>query len=156
MTEGFGPVENSGGTGTGPLFGGILAGPLDGFLIVANDRAELKALTADASKLWVREFAVSQRTNLDFWTKALRSELVGHRGYHLNEEQRVRAGKGNEGTEMVCDVTVQGQPHRYLIGVYVLAGSFWRRGGAVRTVEFVAPVATFEKSAVVVRGAYGR
>ncbi len=160
MTEGFGPVESSGISGVGSLAtllpGGLSLGPLEGFLIVASDRSELKAITPDASKLWVREFAVPQRANLDFWAKALRSDLVDHRGYALLAEKRVRDGKGNEGEEMVCDVVVQGQAHRYLVSVYALDGPFWQRGSTVRTLEFVAPVATFEKCAAVVRASYGQ
>jgi hypothetical protein len=133
------------------LPGGLCVGPLDGFLIVKRDRSELKAITPDASKLWVREFAVPKPAKLDFWSNALRSDLVDHRGYLLVQEKRVRDGKGNEGVEMVCDVAVQGQPHRYLVTVYALDGPFWHPGSIIRTVEFAAPVATFEKCAAVVR-----
>ena len=45
----------------------------------------------------MREFTVPRRANLDFWSKALRSDVVDHRGYHLTAEKRVRDGKGNEG-----------------------------------------------------------
>ena len=158
MSEGFGPVEGGGpvtGGLAGLLSGGLSVGPLDGFLIVANHRAEMKAITPDASKLWVREFTVPQKAGLDFWKNALRNDLIDHRGYRLVGEKRVRDGKGNEGWEMAFDVVVQGQPHRYLITIYALDPSFWRLGNSVRVVEFVAPVATFEKSAAVVRAAYG-
>jgi hypothetical protein len=56
---------------------------------------------------------------------------------------------------MVCDVVVQGQAHRYLLTVYAVDVPFWHRDGAVRTVEFTAPVATFEKYAAVVRASCG-
>jgi hypothetical protein len=154
----FGPVENNDSPGGGSVVslfsGGLTAGPLDGFLIVSADRSELKAITPDASKLWVREFAVLQPANLDFWSKALRTDLIDHRGYRLLEEKHVQDGKGNEGLEMVCDVRVQGQDHRYLVIVYAVEGTFWRRGSYVRTIEFVAPTATFEKCAAVVRQAF--
>jgi len=158
VMEGFGSVESTGSPGvssiTTLLPGGLSVGPLEGFLIVASDRSELKAICADTSKLWVREFAVPKRANLDFWSKALHSDLVDHRGYHLLEEKRVRDGKGNEGVEMVCEVVVQGQTDRYMVSIYTLDSPFWHRGSTVRTIEFVAPVATFERSAPVVRKAY--
>ena len=138
------------------LPGGLSLGQLDGFLIVANDGGELKAITPDASKLWAREFEVPQRPDLDFWSKALRSDLVDHRGYHLIEETPVRDGKWKDGLMMVFDVVAQGQAQRYLVGIYALDAPFWRRGSTVRTIEFVAPVATFEKCAAVVRHACGR
>ena len=155
----FGSVENDSAAGVGgvaTLFsGGLSAGRLDGFLVVKNDRSELKAITPDASKLWVREFSVPQTATLEFWSKAIRSDLAGHRGYVVVEEKPVRDDKGNEGTQMICDVVAQGQSHRYMLDVYVINGLLWRRGGIVRTVEFVAPTATFEKYAAVVRDAYG-
>lgn len=158
VTADFGPVESNDSSNGGslvPLFsGGLTAGPLDGFLIVSSDRTELKAITPDAAKLWAREFAVPQRANLDFWSKALRTDLIDHRGYRLLSERRVKDGKGNEGMELVCDVMVQGQAHRYLVVVYALDGPFWHRGSSVRTIEFVAPAATFEKCAAVVRQAF--
>jgi hypothetical protein len=160
VMEGFGPVESTGSPEESSiarlLSGRLFAGPLDGFLIVASDRSELKAITPDASKLWVREFAVPQQANLDFWSKALRSDLIDHRGYRLLGEKRVQDGKGNEGMEMVCDVVVQGQAHRYLVSIYALDAPFWRHGSTVRTVEFVAPVPTFDRCAAVVRQSYGQ
>ena len=124
MIEGFGPVETTGGPGAGSLAtwlpGGLSLGQLDGFLIVANDGSELKAITPDASKLWVREFAVPQRPDLDFWSKALRSDLIDHRGYRLIEETPVRDGKWKDGLVMVFDVVAQGQAQRYLVCLYAL------------------------------------
>ncbi len=156
VTEGFGPVDSSGSPGGGLFSGGLSAGPLEGFLIVSDDRSELKAITPDASKLWVREFAVPQKANLDFWSKALRSDLIDHRGYRRIEDMSVRDGKGNKGWGIVCDVVLQGQAQRYMIVVYALDAPFWRRGSTVRTVEFVAPAATFQKSAAVVRATYAQ
>lgn len=133
------------------LSGGLSVGPLEGFLLVKRDRAELKAITPDASKLWAREFAVPQRANLDFWAKAVKNDMTDHRGYVLAEEKRVRDAKGTEGVEMLFDVVVQGQPHRYLVAVYALGGSFWNSSSTVRTIEFTAPAATFDKYQAAVR-----
>jgi hypothetical protein len=159
VTETFGPVESN-ATGVSRvatlLPGGLAIGPLEGFLMVKSNRAELKAIAPDASKLWVREFTVPQRSNLKFWSDALRTDLVDHRGYQLLGETRVRDGKGNEGVEMVCDVVVQGQPHRYMLSLYAPDAPFWHRGSAVRTIEFVAPVATFDRCAAAVRKACGQ
>jgi len=159
VTAGFGPVEMSDNASpslaSALLPGGLSVGPLEGFLVVKRDRAELKAITPEASKLWVREFAVPRRAKLEFWSHALRNDLVEHRGYSLAGENRVWDLKGNEGVELVCDVAVEGQPHRYLVAVYALDGGFLRPGNIVRTVEFTAPVATFEKYAAVVRASCG-
>lgn len=135
--------------------GGLSVGPLEGFLLVKRDRAELKAITPDASKLWVREFAVPQRGSLDFWFKAVKNDMLDHRGYVLVEEQRVHDGKGNEGVEMIFDVVVQGQAHRYLVAVYALGSPLWRVNNTVRTVEFTAPAATFDKYQAAVRRSLG-
>jgi hypothetical protein len=43
-----------------------------------------------------------------------------------------------------------------MVSIYALDGPFWRRGSTVRTVEFVASPATFEKCAAVVRLACGQ
>ena len=56
----------------------------------------------------------------------------------------------------VCDVVVHGQPQRYLLCVYVQDAPFWHSGSTVRTVEFVAPVATFERLETVVRRSFGQ
>lgn len=137
------------------LPGGISIGPLDGFLVVKKDRAELKAITPDASKLWARQFAAPQRGTLDFWSKALHSDLVDHRGYALTGERQVRDRQGNEGVEMTFDVVVEGARHRYLIAVFVPDIPFWQPAGIVRTVEFAATAATFEKNLADVRRACG-
>ena len=64
MTAGFGPVESADDSGASKAWaraaGGVLVGPLEGFLVFKRDRDELKAITPDASELWVREFAVSR------------------------------------------------------------------------------------------------
>ncbi len=157
VTAGFGPVEGADKLAVADastlLPGAVAVGPLDGFLVVKRDAAEVKAITPDASKLWVRQFAVPKRGSLEFWSKALKSDLVDHRGYALVEERGVRDAKGNEGVELVFDVTVQGQAQRYLVAVFVPSGPFWQPTGTVRTVEFVAPTATFDKYQAVVRQA---
>ena len=84
VTGGFGSVETSEKLSmpdaSALLPGGVSVGPLDGFLVVKKDRAELKAITPDACKLWVPQFAAPQHGSLDFWSKALNTDLVDHRG----------------------------------------------------------------------------
>jgi hypothetical protein len=159
VAEGFGSVETPDKLNvldaSALLPGGISIGAPDGFLIVKKERAELKAITPDASKLWARQFAAPQRGTLDFWSKALKSDLVDHRGYVLTGERHVRDKQGHEGVEMTFDVVVQGSRHRYLIALFVPDGPFWQPAGIVRTIEFAAPEATFDKYVADVRRACG-
>jgi len=127
------------------LPGGISIGPLDDFLVVKKDREELKAITPDASKLWLRQFEVSRQSKLDFWAKALENDLVNNRGYALVEKRPVEDRRGHDGMEFTFDVVMRGTTHRYLIAVYVLDGPIWKSDAAVRTVEFAAAVDTFAK-----------
>ena len=159
VTGGFGSVEAADKPGvlspSALLPGGISVGPLEGFLVVKKDRAELKAITPDASKLWVREFEAPSQGNLDFWAKALKDDLVNHRGYQLIAQRRVKDTKDNEGVELAFDVVVQGTAHRYLVTVYVLDTPFWQSASTVRTIEFAAPAETFDKYVAGVRQACG-
>ena len=159
VAGGFGSVETSDKLSmpdaSALLPGGISIGPLDGFLVVKKDRAELKAITPDASKVWVRQFAAPEHGSLEFWSKALNSDLVDHRGYVLRGQRRVRDKQDNEGVEMAFDVVVQGARHRYMIAIFVPDAPFWQPTGIVRTVEFAAPEATFDKYVAGVRQACG-
>ena len=51
------------------------------FLRLDSQQRELKAMTADDARLWVREFDDPEDGNLAFWTEALRNDLVDRRGY---------------------------------------------------------------------------
>ena len=44
------------------------SGRLEGFLVNKRDLTELKAITPDGSKLWIREFAVPRHAKLEFWS----------------------------------------------------------------------------------------
>ena len=147
MSQGFGSVETSDKLNVSPsalLPGGLSVGPLEGFLVVKKDRDELKAITPDASKLWVRDLKVPRRGSLDFWSKALENNLVDQRGYRPVGKRPVRDRENHKGVEMVFDVVMQGATHRYLVSIYVFDGSFWQPGSRVRVVEFVAPETTFD------------
>jgi len=159
VTGGFGSVEPSEKLNvpdaSALLPGAISMGPLEGFLVVKKDRAELKAITPDASKLWARQFSAPEHGTLEFWSEALKTDLVDNRGYVLTGQQHVRDRQDNEGVAMTFDVVVQGARHRYLVAVFVPDVPFWQPAGIVRTVEFAAPEKTFDKYAPDVRRACG-
>ena len=112
------------------------------FLQLETPRAELKATTPDDARLWVRQFADRDQGDLAFWAETLKLDLVRNRGYVLSDESEIRDGKGTEGVRMQFGVTTEGEPHGYLVAVFV------HEGGSENTIvvaEFVAPTAVFEK-----------
>jgi len=115
------------------------------FLIAVHKRHELKAITPDESKLWVRKFSVSRRGNLAFWAAALEKHLVDHRGYKLLDRRSVRAPGDEQGLEMIFETSTRGAAQRYLVTLYVEPGSFWSKRSTVRLVEFVASSDQFDR-----------
>jgi hypothetical protein len=109
-----------------------------GFLVLTKDRREVKAITPDEARLWVREFDDPHEATLAFWGETLRNELVKNRGYVLIGERRVSDQAGREGLELLLETTSQGQAHRYLVTVFVVEGR-------IRVGELVAPKAVFDR-----------
>lgn len=114
------------------------------FLQLESDRYQLKATSADDAIFWVRRFDdQADDGTLEFWTAALRNNLVGARGYTLVSSDKIRTDKGVEGQGMVLEATVAGQTQRELCAVFLTHGLF---GDArVYVVEYVAPKDLFER-----------
>ncbi len=115
------------------------------FLVASHTRHELKALTSDGSKLWVRKLPVSRRANLTFWSSALENHLVKNRGYKLLRRRDVQGPDGEAGLEMTYEITTRGTVQRYLVTLYVEPDSFWSRTSTVRLVEFTGESDQFDQ-----------
>jgi hypothetical protein len=115
------------------------------FFIAVEKRHELKAITSDESKLWVRKFSVPRRGNLAFWAAALEKHLTDHRGYKMLGRRSVRAPDDELGLEMIFETSTRGAPQRYLVTLYVERGPFWSKRSTVRLVEFVAASDQFDR-----------
>ncbi len=117
----------------------------EGFLIVNRKRKEVKAVTSNDAKLWVRELAVSKNGSIKFWADALVNHLVTNRGYELIDARIISGKHGREGRELTFDVVAGGVPSRYLVTLFVRRRPFWSRNNAIRVIEFVAPRNEFEE-----------
>lgn len=121
----------------------------DEFVVVADGASEIKAMSADETMLWVREFDDRDGGDLEFWSRALEEELVGRRGYTLLEQREVTDGDGIPGREFLFEVTVNRSPHRYLITLFVEEGSHWFPASlwspdTVRVAEYAAEKGRFD------------
>ena len=112
------------------------------FLVVDKGGGEIKAITPEESKLWVRSFSDADHGGLAFWADALRADLKTNRGYMIVSEADVKDADGNAGKEIVLESTVNGQPVRELLAVFVHPG--WM-SDSLRVLEYVAPKAAFDK-----------
>jgi len=133
--------------------GGVSMKIPDGFIMVERDRDQIKAISPDEAKLYLRRFEVTKRADLAFWSEALKNHLVEHRGYVLLEERPVTDPKGHVGRELLFEVVSEGETHHYLIALYVSDGPFWSSKASVRVVQFAAPLSSFAKHVQVVRHA---
>jgi len=133
--------------------GGVSMKIPDGFIMVDRDRDQIKAISPDESKLYLRRFEVTKRADLAFWSEALKNNLVERRGYVLVEERPVTDPKGHDGRELLFEVVSQGETHHYLIALYVSDGPFWSSKGSVRVVQFAASLPAFANHVEVVRDA---
>ena len=111
------------------------------FLQLRGGPAELKAITPDEGRLWVREFADPERGDLSFWAQALQNDLAENRGYDVAQRSEVRDAAGRPGVLMECAVTFGGEPRGYLIAVFVIEGSGDHR---IRVAEFAAARAVYD------------
>lgn len=112
------------------------------FLVTDRSCDQLKAITPEESKLWVRRFDDEDRGGLDFWKDALKSDLKDNRGYVVLSEGAATDGTGAAGHSLTLETTVNGRPVRELLAVFVrpglLADSIW-------VLEYVAPKDVFDK-----------
>lgn len=119
------------------------------FLVTDRSGDELKAITPEESKLWVRRFDDEDRGGLEFWKDALKSDLKDNRGYVLLSEGPASDGTGAAGHVMTLETTVNGRPVRELIAVFVRPG--WL-GDSLWVLEYVAPKDVFDKEVASVQG----
>jgi hypothetical protein len=109
---------------------------------------EIKAISPDEAKLWVREFSDMDQGDFEFWADALKNDFVENRGYTPLGENEVQDDADREGAELLFETTVQGVPHRYSITLFVLEGWLWN---TIRVAEYAAPKEIFDKYLETVR-----
>lgn len=112
------------------------------FLQLQTARRELKAITPDDARIWVREFEDPDQGDLQFWASTLKLDLEENRGYAPVEESAFRDDMGRDGIRMQFALTTEGEPHGYLVAIFVFEGS---RTNTIRVAEFVGPEPVFER-----------
>lgn len=112
------------------------------FLVTDRSGDELKAITPEESKLWVRRFSDDDQGGLDFWRDALKADLKDNRGYLLLGEGAATDGTGAAGHVLTLETTVNGRPVRELLAVFVRSGLC---GDDIWVVEYVAPKDVFDQ-----------
>lgn len=108
---------------------------------------DLKAVSGDDARIWVREFETPDEAPLAFWVEALRHDLVQQRGYDLIAEGDVEDGDGRAGRWFECAANVRGERIGYLIAV-------WTRADTVRVAEFAARAEVFAARRDAIRKAF--
>ena len=134
------------------LHGADFAVP-SGFLLVDRQRYELKAITPDESKFWVRDFPTAQPATLDFWAQALRKHFVEQRGYRLLSESNIQHTDGTAGREFFFETFTRGKAQHYMLTLFVGNRSMWTATQNVRVTEFVATPKEFPSYLEAVRTA---
>jgi hypothetical protein len=119
------------------------------FLVVDEGCDDLKAVTPEDSRLWVRTFDDDDRGGLPFWQDALKEDLTKNRGYVVMSEAETAAGSV-KGHEYVLETTVNGRPVRELLVLFVTEGWF---SDSVHVIEYVADKDAFDKELPAVRAA---
>jgi len=133
------------------LPGAVSANIPDGFLVVEKDREQIKVVSPDESKLWVRDLPAARRADLSFWSEALKNHLIRRRGYTLVEERPVENEDGQRGRELLFQVVTRGVTHRYLVTLHVRDGLPWSSKDTIRVSEFVASGEAFDRHIELVR-----
>lgn len=118
------------------------------FLVTDRSGDQLKAITPEESKLWVRRFDDEDKGGLEFWKDALKGDLKDNRGYLLLGEAPATDGTGAAGHSMMLETMVNGRPVRELIAVFVRPGLL---GDSIWVVEYVAPKDVFDNEVEGVR-----
>lgn len=117
----------------------------------ASAMGEVKAVAADESLFWYREFRDDEDGALDFWVEAVRRDLVDGRGYTPIADREVTID-GDPGVEMHYEVTVGGVARGYLLCVAVRPGLL---SSTIRVGEYVADKGRFDEHLGAVRAALG-
>ncbi|MBM80483.1 MAG: hypothetical protein CMJ78_07810 [Planctomycetaceae bacterium] len=114
----------------------------DSFVVIDQQKHELKATTADNAKLWLREFVINKHAELEFWAKAVNNHLVENRGYELVEQQHIEDQQGKKGIELTFDT--RSSKNRYTVMVFADEMKLLTRKRNLRVIEFVASQETFD------------
>jgi hypothetical protein len=122
----------------------------EGFLELESPGGEIRAVTPEDARLWVREHDDADQGSLEFWTKALEHDLVQRRGYKLVEAFAVADAAGRPGKAWRFQVRVDGEAMGYLVAMFVIEG--WQ-SNTIRTCEYLAREATFAAQLEAVRAA---
>ena len=88
-----------------------------GFLEIDAPAGQLKLLTADEAKLWVREFTDSEGGTLEFWADALQNDLIDNRGYTLIEARETSDAVRRPAREWRYEMTVGGRVYGFLVSL---------------------------------------
>ncbi len=114
------------------------------FLRVDRDvDAQIKAVTADDARLWVREFADDDLGDVEFWAATLRADCTERRGYRFVADGTATDGAGRAGRWLEFRHVHEGEPYGYLVAMFVRPGGVFAGSQTVRTVEFAAREAAF-------------
>jgi len=97
-----------------------------------------RAVSADGVVLALRTEENPKGATLEFWTSAVRDELVTRRGYKLAKEEAVSSADGTPGTLMTFSAQRSGVDFTYLAAVYVKGSQVAVGEGGGKT-EAVAP-----------------
>jgi hypothetical protein len=125
--------------------------PPERFMKTAESGSQLKAVTPEESKLWIRDFDDDDQGGLAFWHDALVKDLKDNRGYVVIADVDTKDGSGNAGKELVLESTVNGRPVRELLALFVYGGWLSDR---IRVVEYVAEKPQFDKEVDGVRKSF--
>ena len=95
-----------------------------GFLrLTGREHGDLRAVTADDARIWVRDFAVDDDATVEFWAASFADELKA-RGYQLEEKGEIQDGDGRRGRAFAGTTTVGGEACRYFAAVFLLPRGF--------------------------------
>ena len=111
------------------------------FLQLETGRGEVKATTPDDGLLWLRQFDDRDQGDLEFWAESMKLDLVDNRGYVQVGDEQLLDALGQEVMQMQFRLTTAGEPHGYLVCLFVFEG-YW--SNTILVAEFVAPERVFQ------------
>jgi hypothetical protein len=119
----------------------------------STPRSELKATTPDDARLWVREFDDPDGGTVVFLAETLKNDLTSNRGYAFRTDSGTMDATGRPGIEQTYETAAGGEPHGYLVAVFVVERTL--RDNLVRVAEFAAPKPVFDEHVESIRTAIG-
>ena len=94
---------------------------------VSVDRSDLgpfveRAISADGVVIALRRQDNPSNGTLEFWSEALRNEMVNTQGYQFVKSEDVKSSTSQDGKLMEFAVEQRGTPLTYMMAVYVMRG----------------------------------